>query len=127
MDADLFDVQVRLSFLFKFLRFLLPVVNLMSLNHVTPGKQKKKKARPIYTIVQKKRDSYTCSFLALTYWFNLNLMSILKKFSLFPTKPYFCFYCATHNKQMDEISKFQVEKKVTKMHPHAKERRLIYI
>ena len=61
--------------------------------------------------MQKKHDSFTCSFLALTYWFNSNLMSILKKFSLFPTKPYFCFYCATHYKQLDEISKFQVEKK----------------
>ena len=34
--------------------------------------------RPNYTLVQKKRD-FTCSFLALTYWFNLNL----KKAELF--------------------------------------------
>ena len=53
-----------------------------------------------YTLFQKKRDSFTCSFLALTCRFNLNLNSILRKFSLFPTKPYFCFYRATHNKQM---------------------------
>ena len=71
----------------------------------------------VRTLVQKKCDSFTCSFLALTYWFNLNLRSVRKKFSLFPTKPYFCIYCATHNKQMDEISKFQIEKKMSeKMH-----------
>ena len=39
--------------------------------------------------MQKKRDLFTCSFLALTYWFHLNLISIFKKFRLFETKPFF--------------------------------------
>ena len=70
----------------------------------------------MYTHVQKKGDSFTCSFLA----FQLSLISIFKKFSLFPTNLYFCFYCATHNKQVEEISKFQVEKKMSqKMHEAA--------
>ena len=57
-----------------------------------------------YTLVQKKCDSFTCSVLALTYWFHLNLIGIFKKFRLFPIKSYFCFYCATYNKQMGEIT-----------------------
>ena len=62
--------------------------------------------------VQKKRDSFTYSFLVLTYWFHFNLISIFKKFRLFPKN---CFYCATHNKHIDEISKF-LEKKKKKCH-----------
>ena len=79
-----------------------------------------------YTLVQKKRESFTCSFLALTYWLNLNLMSILKRFSLFSTKPCFCFYCATHNKQMDEISKFQVEIKKSQKCTHVQKKRVSF-
>ena len=49
----------------------------------------------MYTRVQKKRDSFTCSFLALTYWLHLNL---------------------AHNKQLDEMSIFQVEKNENKIY-----------
>ena len=68
----------------------------------------------LYTLEQKKRDSSTFSFLALTYWFNLNLMSILKKFSLFQQNHIFVVIVRSIIKQMDEISKFQVEKKCHK-------------
>ena len=51
----------------------------------------------IIEIVQKKRVSFTFSCLALTHWFNLSLIRLFKKFRLFPTKPYFCFYCAIYN------------------------------
>ena len=61
--------------------------------------------------MQKTRDSFTCSFLALTCLFHLSLINIFKKFRLFPKKSYFCFYCAIYNKQMDEISKFPGRKK----------------
>ena len=44
-----------------------------------------------YTLVQKKRDQFTFSFLALTYWFNLNLRNILIKSRFFQQNHIFVF------------------------------------
>ena len=50
---------------------------------------------PVYSLditpTAKKRDSFTCLFLALTYWFNLNLMGILKSSAFFQQKHSFVF------------------------------------
>ena len=83
--------------------------------------------------MQKKRDSFTCSFLAFTYWFHLNLIIIFRKFRLFPNKTILLFFCAIHNEQMDEISKFHVKKKChrnnilmfSRLKTHLKDKHLI--
>ena len=49
--------------------------------------------------MQKKRDSFICSFLALTYyWFQLHLNNKSKNLRTVPLNSDFCFYCSIINK-----------------------------